>query len=445
MTRAMTKARFSRRALLGSALAGSIGLPFLEAFSPKTARAATDAALRFVTMFSPNGTVLDAWTPVGSETDFVLPEILTPLAPHQSDLVIVSGVDQQGGGGDGHQNGMGGMLTGQPLLSGSFAGVGAPPAGWAAGPSVDQRIADVIGRGLPFRSLELGVQTGRADNWGRMCYRGRNQPLPPRDDPARAFDEVFGGAALDPDERARIKARRGSILDHVKGEIGELQAELGEADRARLEAHLSYLREVETRLNQLSDSPATCELPARPELVIEGNDAFPAVGAAQIDLIVLALSCGQTRVASLQWSRSVSEVRHTWLDIEEGHHGLSHAPDSDAVAHEKLRRINQWYAGQFASLVEKLKAVPEGEGTLFDHCLLFWANELGTGNIHSRKDAPYVLAAGAGAALRTGRFLAYSGDVPHNNLLVSILNAMGIPDTTFGAPEWCTGPLEGLV
>ncbi len=437
--------RFSRRALLGSALAGSVGLPLLEAFTPKAALAAADVPRCFLVMFSPNGTILDNWTPSGGESDFTLPAILEPLGEHQSDLVIVSGVDQRGGGGDGHQNGMGGMLTGQPLLSGRFAGVGAPPAGWAAGPSVDQRIAEVVGRGLPFRSLELGVQTGSADNWGRMCYRGRNQPLPPRDDPGRVFDEVFGGAALDPDERARRKARRSSILDHVKGEFAELSAELGAADRARLDAHLSYVREVEARLDQLNDSPATCELPERPSLGVEGNDAFPAVGAAQIDLMVLALSCGLTRVASLQWSRSVSEVRHTWLDIEEGHHGLSHAPDSDTAARDKLTRINQWYATQFATLIAKLKAVPEGEGTLFDRCLLLWANELGTGNTHSRKDAPYVLAGSAGGALETGRFLAFDGDVPHNDLLVSILNAMGVPDTTFGASEWCNGPLDGLL
>ena len=106
--------RFSRRALLGSALAGSVGLPLLEAFSSKTARAAADVPLCFVVMFSPNGTILDNWTPAGSETDFPLPAILEPLSDHRSDLVIVSGVDQSGAGGDGHQNGMGGMLTGQP-------------------------------------------------------------------------------------------------------------------------------------------------------------------------------------------------------------------------------------------------------------------------------------------------------------------------------------------
>ena len=93
----------------------------------------------------------------------------------------------------------------------------------------------------------------------------------------------------------------------------------------------------------------------------------------------------------------------------------------------------------------KMKAVPEGDGTMLDHTLILWCNELAIGNVHSRTDAPYVLAGGAGGALRTGRFLSFAGDVPHNNLLVSLMNIMGLPDQTFGKPDWCTGPLTGLI
>jgi hypothetical protein len=164
-----------------------------------------------------------------------------------------------------------------------------------------------------------------------------------------------------------------------------------------------------------------------------------------MDLLVLALACGQTRVATFQWSRSVSDVRFTWLGIDDSHHALSHLPDTDTMAKDKLAAINSWYAERFASLLEKLKGYEEGEGTLFDQCLLLWCNELAKGNVHSRIDAPYVLAGSAGGALRTGRFLRYSGDVPHNNLLVSILNTFGVPDTTFGRREWCTGTLTGFL
>jgi hypothetical protein len=430
--------------MLHAVVAGAVGLPWLETFAPNTAHAATAPAKRFVVMFSPNGTIAESWLPAGTETEFTLGPILQPLDGRKDDLVVIAGVDQMGLGGDGHQNGMGGMLTGAGLLTGRFAGVGAPPAGWAESQSIDQRLADELGRGLPFRSIEFGVQTGAADNWGRMVYRGRNRPLPPREDPARAFDEIFGAALLEPAERDARRARRQSILDHVSRDLMRLSGEVGAADRLRLDQHLTYLREVEQRLAAQSRGIAECALPERP-VTPSGAEAFGAIGDLHIDLMVLALACGQTRVASLQWSRSVSDVRFTWLGIDEGHHTLSHMPDTDTTAQDKLVRINTWYAEKFASIVEKLRMYSEGDGTLFDNSLLLWCNELAKGNVHSRIDAPYVLAGSAGGALRTGRFLQYSGDVPHNDLLLSILNAFGLPDTTFGRREWCTGPLAGLL
>jgi hypothetical protein len=140
-------------------------------------------------------------------------------------------------------------------------------------------------------------------------------------------------------------------------------------------------------------------------------------------------------------------VRFTWLPspIAEAHHDLSHRPDNDAVAVDKLTRINTWYASQMAALMTKMKAVPEGDGTLLDHTLILWANELAIGNVHSRTDAPYVLGGGAGGTLRTGRFLTYPGDVPHNNLLVSLFNLFGDDRTTFGDSRCCTGALPNLV
>jgi len=447
MTRRMTKpARFGRRHVLRGVVAGMIGLPWLETFALRSAKALPASATpRFVVMFSANGTVQNAWGGEGMESDFTLSPILSPLAAHQSDLIVIEGVDQQGSGGDGHQTGFGGMLTGAGLLPGRFAGVGAPPAGWSEGPSIDQHIADALPRTTPYRSIELGVQTGVADNFGRMCYRGRNQPLAPREDPRQVFDDLFGPATLSAEERADRLQRRTSILDYVGADLNALADELSAADRERLQAHVSMLRELEQRLQAQDEILAACTVPSRPEATLEGNDAFPVIGELQLDLLVRALACGLTRVGSMQWSRSVSQVRFTWLDIAESHHELSHRPDADVAAQADLTRINAWYAERFAALIGKLKAEPEGEGTLFDSCLLFWCNELGKGNTHSRQNAPYVLAGSAGGVLSTGRRLTFPGDVPHNNLLLSLANAMGLPDTSFGRSEWCTGPLAGLL
>jgi hypothetical protein len=439
---------FGRRALLRGAAGAAIGLPWLESLAPRGARAATQPPLRFIVMFSPNGTIPTAWTPAGGETDFVLPAILAPLDSQRADIVVVQGLDQQGGGGDGHQNGIGGMLTGAPLNPGPFAGVGAPPAGWASGPSVDQRAADGIAGLTRLRSLELGVDVGSADNWGRMIYRAGNQPLPPADDPATVYARVFADLHTDRAALDRLRRRRKSILDAVGGQYTRLSTRLGAADRQRLDAHLSAVREVETRLTtDLVVNNAACHDPQVTPVDTVANDAFPSVGALQMDLMVMALACDMTRVASLQWSRSVSQVRFTWLGINEGHHDLSHRGDADADAVSKLTRINTWYAQQLAALMTKLRAIPDGNGTtMLDNTLILWANELAKGNTHSRHDAPYVLAGRAGGALRTGRFLSYEGqNIPHNNLLVSVLNALGLPDRTFGKAEWCSGPLTGLL
>ncbi len=283
---------------------------------------------------------------------------------------------------------------------------------------------------------------------GRMCYRAANQPLVPTDEPAAVYASVFSDLHTDPAQLARLRKRRQSILDTVGGEYTRLAGQLGSADRQRLEQHLAAIREIETRLtSDLVVSNAACQDPQLTQVASEENDSFPAVGALQMDLLTMALACDLTRVASLQWSRSVSEVQFTWLGISEGHHDLSHRSDSDLAAQDKLTRINTWYASQLASLIERLKNTPDGlGGTLFDGSLILWCNELAKGNTHSRLGAHYVLAGRAGGALRTGRYVSYDGQsLPHNNLLLSLVNAMGIPDTGFGKAEWCSGALAGLL
>lgn len=439
----------SRRTILRGAAGAAIALPWLEVMTPRTAHAAPPKIKRFIVMFSANGTIPSAWTPAAtSETDFTLSPILSPLADHKSDLVIVRGLDQKGGGGDGHQSGMGGMLTGQMLNAGAFAGVGAAPAGWAMGPSVDQRMAEALALLTKLRSLELGVQVGSADNWGRMIYRAANQPLPPDDDPAGVYARVFSDLHTDPAELARLRRRRKSMLDGVAGQFTRLSGQVSTADRQRLDAHLTTVREIETRLTtDLVVSNPACRDPSIMPVSIGANDLFPAVGSLQMDLMVMALACDITRIASLQWSRSVSQTRFTWLDVTEGHHDLSHRPDSEPAALANLTKINTWYAQQLATLISRLKAMPDGAGgSVFDGTLILWANELAKGNTHGRQNAGYVLAGNAGGALRTGRVLNYEGQgLPHNNLLVSILNAMGVPDAKFGKADWCTGPLTGLL
>ena len=440
----------SRRTVLRGA-GVAMALPLLEAMHPRRAQAGGAIPKRFVTMFTPNGTIYPSWVPTGTETSFTLSPILAPLAPYQNDLVVVSGLYQQGGGGDGHQNGIGGMLTGQSLNPGPFqGGANAGSAGWANGPSVDQAIAASLGGGTSLPSLELGVEVGAGDDWGRMVYGAANQPLTPEESPGLAYQRLFATNGASPAELVALRARKRSILDAVRAQFQAVSARLGAADRARLDQHATALRDIEIRLDAQAMPSPSCLDPGAPGLPasLTDNSNFPAIGKLQMDLLAVALACDLTRVASLQWSRSVSMVRFTWLapTITDAHHDLSHKPDDDATSQDKLVRINTWYAAQLAYLLGKLATAGETDGTrLLDATLVLWCNELGKGNTHSRQLAPYVLAGQAGGALRTGRFLSYTGDLPHNNLLVSLLQAMDVPVAKFGKDEWCTGPLTGLL
>jgi hypothetical protein len=233
------------------------------------------------------------------------------------------------------------------------------------------------------------------------------------------------------------------VLDHVSANLTRFQTRLAGEDKQKLEAHLEAIRDIERRLDSgalLGCSPL--ELPA--SFDEDSNDNFPQVVDLQSKLIARAFACDQTRVATLQWSRSVGGERMTWLGITRGHHDISHDGDSNTDSLEQLTQINVWYAEQFALLLDELAAVPEGGETMLDHCLVLWVNELGRGNSHSRDKMPFVMAGSANHYFQTNRLLRYDED-SHSNLLVSLCNAMGVPTTTFGNPAYCTGPLRLLV
>ncbi len=452
--------RLSRRTMLRGAGGVALGLPFLEIMrrsKPALGQAmpgytAAGAPKRFIVWFTPNGTIPDAWVPTGGESDFGFSRILKPLEPFRKKLLVIDGVDQTGEGGDGHQNGMQGMLTGQTLNPGAFEGGDGGSAGWANGISVDQRIAQIIGTKTKLKSLELGVQTGSDENnWNRMSLLGPDQPLPPENSPFKAYERLFKDFAATPDAAAKAIERGTTVLDAVSHNFRALQAKLGAEDKAKLEKHLQAVTEIEGRLGlkprAALDSCAAPVLGAS-TLAVTKNENFPAVGKLHMDLLVMAMACDLTRVGSLMWNRSVGGATHTWADstITRDHHDMSHDGDSLPDTVEWLTKINLWYAEQFAYLLKSLDSIPEGDGTMLDNTVVWWCNELAKGNSHSRDDSHYVVAGGAGH-FRMGRSLkfAYKDSVRHNNLLLSFVNAMGIDDTTFGKADWCSGPLAGMV
>lgn len=455
--------RLSRRAVLRGAGGVAVALPWLEAMvDPRRAYAA--GPKRLVVFFTPNGTIYEKWKPTGSGTNFGLSHILSPLESFKSKLVVLEGLWQGnkgsiGGPGDDHMKGMAWMLTGRILMSGSVpGGGGAPPAGLATGISVDQHVANAIGTTTRFKSLEFGVRslTVAGNPLFHMVYTGPGQAIQPQQSPSKMFDRVFANftpgseTPAMPDAAAmRLRADKQSVVDAVKDSYTSLAGRLGKDDKAKVESHLAHIRELEKRLQTTGGggtgggSSAACMKPTRPADNDPYNEAnFVANGTAQVDLLTMSLACDLTRVASIQWAYSSGGPTHTWIGSNRGHHDISHDGDSNTASKDALANIDQWYAKRFAELLGKMDKIQEGDGTLLDNSLVLWVNELAKGNNHSHGPMCYVLAGKAGGAIQTGRYLHVENH--HNNLLVSVMNAMGVQGNTFGDPQYCTGPLPGL-
>ncbi|MFM8282807.1 MAG: DUF1552 domain-containing protein [Planctomycetaceae bacterium] len=439
-----------RRAFLRRLGLGPAVLPFLGNLPSLAGQRGPDKQ-RLVVLFTPDGTVRkNFWPAAGS---FVagpdgpppspLPPILAPLEPFRDRLLTLKGVcNKIRGDGDGHMRGIGCLLTGVELFPGNVQGGSDTPAGWSSGPSIDQEIrAHLQARpetATRFGSLEFGVLVpNRADTWTRMIYAGPNRPVTPIDDPYQMFARLYG--------QARDRDSLRGVLDTVREDLAAVSAALPADDRRILEEHAALVRSFEEELASQREALAH-PLPVLEPGVLEENDRMPQISRMQIELLVAALAADFTRVASLQYTNSVGQPRMKWLGIDEGQHDLSHEPNGNEAAQDKLTRINAWYAGEVAFLARRLAETPEpdGNGSLLDHTTILWTNELGEGNSHTRNDIPWVLVGGS-LGFATGRALEFDA-VPHNRLLLALAHAFGHTALErFGNPDFCgDGPLGGL-
>lgn len=441
--------KLNRRHFLRGAGGAAVALPFLGAMS-ETASAAPFPK-RFIAFFTGLGQVKSAWSPTGTETDFSLSPVLMPLAKHQSKLLVMEGIDMESayhGPGDPHQQGIAQSLSGTELQVGNLFPYACNPAamvGWGGGISVDQRLANQLGEKTKFPSLELGVQVQYTNVSSRFAYKGAAQPVPPEDSPYKLWSRLFSDLTGDPTEKARQRLQRRKVLAAVMDDAKSLTVRLGAEDKQKLEHHLEAMSSIATRLDAPGEIGGVCAVPdVGGEIDIYANENYPLIGKLQMDLLAMSLACDLTRVGSLQWTSTQTGKVFSWLGQSETHHSLSHSGLTDESRQSQLVAIGNWHAKQLAYLMDKLASFPEGDGTVLDNTLILWCTDIAQGQSHARRDMPYVLAGGAGGALKMGRYLKYSGD-HHNNLLVSILNAMGVPDTTFGNPAYCTGALPRLI
>ncbi len=445
----MMRPSVSRRALLATIGAAGMGslLPIMEAEGQ-----AAEPKKRLILLTQGNGTVHSAWKPTATGGALAsLNQCMAALEPHKQDLLVLDGLGWQFGDGPGvdHMR-ICMMWNGSPMLTGNdFSNsTGSRPCGWGSSISIDQAVANKLAETLttPFKSLEFGVRLNNHHIYTRVSYAGPNQPIAPEIDPYAMFDRVFkdiGAQPSDPAALERIRLRRKSILDAVKGNLSSVQTKVSTLDRAKIDAHLEAVRSIERRLDNTIPVDSCASPVLGNKLDPKANDNFPAVSRLQMDLMVTALACDLTRVTSLLWAGAANEVRFTWLDQNDGHHTISH----DNGENGKAQRIasHNWFSGEVAYLLEKMKAVPDGAGTLLDNSLVVWGNELSDGAAHSQQPIPIVLAGKAsGAITSTGRLLEF-GKQKHNKLLVSIANLMGMPEVTeFGSLDDGSGALPGL-
>jgi hypothetical protein len=340
-------------------------------------------------------------------------------------------------------------LTGIPLQEGDFAGDAGASAGWANGISIDQHIANHIGKDTTFRSLEFGVMVQGSSVRSRISYRGPGQPLPPENDPYTMYSRLFGDPSVTPEELMRQNQRRQAVLGSLGGEYERLQSKLGADDRQKLAIHLEAVQSIQDRLakSQIEFDGTICKRYEQGEPTdVNRVSNMPEIAKLHMDMMAMAFACDVTRVASLMWTQSTAGHIYSWLgsEISEGHHSLAHKGDEDTLKVAQNTAINRWHAEQLAYFIQRLKEIPEGDGSVFDNTVILWTNEQAKGNNHDRRSMPYVLAGSAGDYFRTGRYVSQTSETAHNKLLVSLMNAMGIEGDTFGNPDYGTGSIADL-
>ena len=445
MTQMQSRRKFLKQAGISAAAANlMMNLPSL-AMAGETEAAAKK---RLVIVFSPNGVIPKHFWPEKMGQDFELKRILEPLADFKSQTMTMHGLcNRIRGDGDGHMRGIGCLLTGIELFPGDIQGGSDTPAGWSQGTSIDQHIKNNLQLGADtqtrFGSLEFGVMVpDRADTWTRMSYAGPNQPVAPIDNPYQMFDKMYG--------QTKNRALLASVLDDLSDDFRKVEQLISVEDRRLLKDHVEMVREVEKELQlelaqQEKQSDVGHAIPQLPPNVREENDNIPQITRMQIELLVNGFAADFNRVATLQITNSVGQPRMRWLGIDEGHHQLSHEPDSNEEAYEKLIKINTWYCEQVALLAKRLSETPEpgADGSMLDHTTIVWTNELGKGNSHTRNNIPFVLV-GGGLGWKMGQAMDF-GSVPHNRFLMSVCEGMGFPQEAYGNSDFCgDGALTGL-
>ncbi len=448
----------SRRTVLRG-LGAALALPFLESLRPAAALAAEAGSvsappLRLAFLFTPNGVHVPDWTPKTFGANYELPWILEPLRNVKDDLTILTGLchDKGRANGDGpgdHARSASVFLTGaQPYKT--------PGATIRSGISADQIAAQAIGSRTRFASLELGCDRGsnKGDcDSGYSCaysnnisWAGASTPLSPEADPRGVFNRLFAGEneGESRENLARRRRQKKSILDFVLEDARSLKGRLGGSDERKIDEYFTSIREVERRIERLGSGASISEIAEPDQLPSEGRGArlgFDEHIRLMNDLLVLAFQGDATRIATFMYAREGSNRNYRLIGVPEGHHDLSHH-QGNPEKYNKIRQIDRFHVTQFARFLEKLKSIPEGDGTLLDHCMIVYGSGLSDGNRHNHDNLPVILAGKGGGTIDSGRHVRFPDETPLCNLWLSLLDRMGVHAEALGDS---TGRADDLV
>jgi hypothetical protein len=418
----ITRKHLSRRAVLKSA-GVAIGLPLLDAMIPAaTALAATAAAAktRVGFVYFPHGAVMDRWQPKEVGSQFEFPQILKPLEPYKAYTTIVTGLrNKEAESSDPH-----GIIAGTWL---SCVGPLDRDGKGDRGISADQLAARAIGQETPLPSIELagesaggvacapGVGCGFAST---VTFRTPSQPLPMENNPRKVFYQLFGQGDTDA-ERAEITQETGSILDHVMEKARRMSDALGPSDRAALADYLDSVREIERRIQKMQAAGASrTHLPDAPVGVPED---FGEQLKVMFELMTLAWQTDKTRVATFMMAKEVSMRTYNQIGVSDAFHPLSHH-QNDPSKLDRLAKIQTWHTKMFASFVQRLQQVKDGDGSLLDHVVILYGSNMSNSDKHNNDPLPSaVLGRGCGR-IKGGQHLHYPQDTPHANLLLTLLD-----------------------
>lgn len=428
--------QISRRTALRG-LGTAMALPLLDAMAPARAiAAATQAELpkRMAFLFVPNGVNLAHWTPERDGYGYELKSILEPLRNVQNDVSVLTGLTHDKGraNGDGagdHARSASVFLTGSQPRKTSGGNI-------RSGVSADQVAAQYIGQATKFPSLELGCEGGRNSgncDSGYSCAYSHNiswasetMPVAKEVDPRAVFERLFGD-----DSKAASKAKgereffRRSLLDYVSDDAKRMQKKLGQRDQQKIDEYLSAVRSIERRIQTSEQSSEIRETAASFEKPTGIPKEFADHIRLMADMMVLAFQTDQTRIATCMFGRAGSNRSYRMIDVPDGHHDLSHH-GNNPVKLEKIRKINQFHVQQLAYFLERLKSIPEGEGTLLDQSMIVYGSGLSDGNRHNNENLPVLLAGRGGGTLNPGRHIRFQEETPMTNLFMSMLERVGV-------------------